>query len=80
MQRREVGGGKKARVGGERGVKLEQPEQKTNRMQSPAGPLGNKPGRVREAAWPAPRTQHKQDRGRSALRGGHRSPKPGAHW
>ena len=54
MQRREVGGGKKARVGGERGVKLEQPEQRTNRVQRPAGPLGNKPGRVREAAWPAP--------------------------
>lgn len=80
MQRREVGGGKKARVGGERGVKLEQPEQKTNRVQRPAGPRGNKPGRAGEAAWPAPRAQQRQDRGRSAPRGGRRSPKPGARW
>lgn len=67
-------------MGRERGVKLEQPEQKTNRMQRPAGPLGSEPGRVRGAAWLAPGTPHNQDRGRSAPRCGHRSPKPDAHW
>lgn len=39
-------------------MKLEQPEQKTNRMQRPAGPLGNESGRVRGAAWLAPGTPH----------------------
>lgn len=61
-------------------MKLEQPEQKTNRMQRPAGSLGSEPGRVRGAAWLAPGTPHNQDRGRSAPRCGHRSPKPDAHW
>lgn len=80
VQRREVGGGKKeARMGGGRGVKLEQPEQKTNRMQSPASPLGNEPERVRRVAWLAPGTPHNQGRGRSAPRRGHRSPTQGAH-
>lgn len=44
-------------------MKQERPEQKTNRMQRPAGPLGCEPGRVERTAWPAPGTAPARDGG-----------------